>query len=71
MLDDTFEICSKRASVLPYRDTNHAYIQYNTRSTDGDEDEKGYQGLIIKERKGGERSKTTTALSAIEVNKVI
>ena len=43
-------------------------MQYNARSTDGDEDEKGYQGLIIKE---GKRSKTTTALSAIEVNKVI
>jgi hypothetical protein len=46
-----------------HRDKSHTYMQYNARSTDGDEDEKGYQGLIIKEKKGGERSKTNGLVS--------
>ena len=46
-----------------YRDTSHTYTQYNVRSTDGDEDEKGYQGLIIKETKGGERSNINGLIS--------
>jgi hypothetical protein len=46
-----------------YRDSSHTYQQHNARCPDGEEDEKEYQGLIIREREGRESNRTNGLIS--------
>jgi hypothetical protein len=57
-------------NIKEIKTTNHAYKHCNARFPGGEEDEKEYQGLIIKERKE-EKPARHTALSATEVNTAV